>query len=255
MGRDDKPNVIFIHGGILPAAVQFAPLLKVLNSNIHPFLKELEIYHNNVLPGTYSLSIEVEGLHHAANQAGMDKFHIVSYSAGGTVALAYTGTYPERVSSLALIEPAVIPSQEWFADESDYWQQLRQAMSLSDQQLIQAYMRVELRQGARLPAPVLEEPQPWITSCVTSQKALVSAYSNFDLPYDRLKAYPSPVYIAVTEWSNPVELRKAELLKKLFPVSRMEVYPYRHHFDPPHQAEPEHFAWALISLWEKAKGI
>jgi pimeloyl-ACP methyl ester carboxylesterase len=255
MGRDDKPNVVFLHGGILPVSIQYAPLLKVLNSNIRPLLKELEIYHSGMPIKTYSLSTEVEALYRAVNKAKMDEFHLVSYSAGGTVALAFTSIYPDRVKSLALIEPVVIPNQEWFVDEADYWQQLKHAMSLPALQRVQEFMRVELRQGVPLPVQDFDESQPWMASCAVCLKAMVDTFRDFNLPYDQLKDFPCPVYLAVTEMSNPVEVRKAALLKKLFPVSRVEFYPYRNHFDPPHRAEPEHFAWALISLWERAKSL
>jgi pimeloyl-ACP methyl ester carboxylesterase len=253
MGLDEIPKVVFLPGGILPASLQFAPLLKVLNSNIRPLLKDLEVYLDGKPPDTYSLSNEVEGLHAAANKAGMDTFHLVSYSIGGAVALAYTGAYPEQVESLALIEPTVIPSQEWYLEEADYCQQMGRVSSLPEPQRIEEFMRVVLRQGVPLPpAPAYMQPPSGVSPQV-GLKTMIGAFDKYDLPYDRLRAFTCPVYLAVTELSNPVEIRKAVLLKHIFPVSRVEVYPYRHHFDPPHRAEPERFAWSLISLWERAK--
>ena len=37
---------------------------------------------------------------------------------GGAVALAFTATYPDRVRTLALSEPAVIPSPAWMRQEA-----------------------------------------------------------------------------------------------------------------------------------------
>src|SRR5258708_3466983 len=39
----------------------------------------------------------------------------------------------------------------------------------------------------------------------------------------------------------------------VFPDFTVEVYPERHHFDPPHRIEPERFAAALKRLWTRAE--
>ncbi len=82
---------------------------------------------------------------------------------------------------------------------------------------------------------------------------LMNAFSAYDLPYGRLHDFTQPVYIAVTALSNPVELRKAQVLKELLPEMQLEVYPNLHHFNPPQRAEPAHFARSLEKLWTKAE--
>jgi pimeloyl-ACP methyl ester carboxylesterase len=162
----------------------------------------------------------------------MATFHLVAYSGGGAVALAFTSAYP-KVQSLALSEPAVIPSQEWFRQESDYWHQMEQVMSLPDKLLMQEFIRVELRDGVPLPPPPAGDPPPWMAKRPAGLKALVGAFSRYDLTYNHLREFSKPVYIAVTGLSNPVEMRKADVLSGLFPDLQVEVYQDRHHFDPP----------------------
>jgi pimeloyl-ACP methyl ester carboxylesterase len=252
MIQSDKLPVVFLPGGIQPVMLQYGPLLKALGADIQPLLKDLELYRNGTPPKHYSLTTEVEGLKRAADDAGMASFHLVAYSGGGAVALAFTGTYPERVLSLALCEPAVIPSQEWLQAESAYWQEMAHVMSLPDPQLMSEFMRLELRDGVPLPPPPAGEPPAWMATRPAGLKALVQAFGDYNLPYSRLREFKKPVYIAVTGLSNLVEIRKADALKKIFTDIKVEVYPNRHHFDPPQRAEPERFASALLRLWEKS---
>jgi hypothetical protein len=49
------------------------------------------------------------------------------------------------VISLALSEPAVIPSQEWYKLESTYWQKMKWVMSLPDHQIMDEFFHLEMR--------------------------------------------------------------------------------------------------------------
>jgi hypothetical protein len=44
----------------------------------------------------------------------------------------------------------------------------------------------------------------------------------------------------------------ADRLSRVFPDFRLEVFPDRHHFDPPHRAEPQRVAALLHEHWERA---
>jgi pimeloyl-ACP methyl ester carboxylesterase len=244
--------VVFLPGGIQPASIQYAPLLNELNHEILPLLKDLEIYRDGTPPAGYSLSTEVESLKEAVDRAGLDESHLVAYSGGGAAALAYTGIYPERVQSLALSEPAVVPSQAWITREAAYWRQMEQVMKLPDTQMMREFMRLELRDGVPLPPPPAGDPPPWMAKRPAGIKALAEAFERYNLPLENLRDFRKPVYIAVAGLSNPVEMRKAEFLKEIFTDLQVEVYPERHHFDPPQRAEPKRFAQALRILWAKA---
>jgi hypothetical protein len=49
--------------------------------------------------------------------------------------------------------------------------------------------------------------------------------------------------------------RMAELLGGLFPDFTIEVFEERHHFDPPHRAEPDRYAGLLELHWRCAEGL
>ncbi len=244
--------VVFLPGSILPAAIQYAPLLGVLGKDILPLLKDLEVYAGEQPAPDYSLRQEVEGLRRSADAAGFEQFDLVGYSGGGAVALAFVAAYPERVCSLALSEPAVLPAQAWLQQEAGYMDEVARAVALPPEQSMPAFMRANLRAGVPLPAPPSGEPAPWMAKRPDGLRAMLRAFQAAACTYEQWRAFERPVYLAVGRFSNPVEERKAFTLSELFPNCQIEVYDRRHHFDPPQRAEPERFAVELRAMWARA---
>ena len=60
----------------------------------------------------------------------MDRFHLVGYSGGGACCLAFISSFPERVLSLALIEPAWIGTGDLTPEETEYWAEADRMMAL-----------------------------------------------------------------------------------------------------------------------------
>lgn len=55
--------------------------------------------------------------------------------------------------------------------------------------------------------------------------------------------------------SNPDHYaRQVDRLAEVFDDFTLDVYEERHHFDPPHRAEPARLARALWALWGRAAG-
>jgi pimeloyl-ACP methyl ester carboxylesterase len=54
----------------------------------------------------YTGDPEVGGGLRDADERGWEQFHLVGYSGGGAAALAFAASHPERLASLALLEPA-----------------------------------------------------------------------------------------------------------------------------------------------------
>lgn len=71
----------------MPASLSYAAVMGQLGDSIRPFAKDLAIYDSGAPPADYSLDLEVESLLRAADQAELDRFHLVGYSIGGTIAL------------------------------------------------------------------------------------------------------------------------------------------------------------------------
>lgn len=252
MPSEDLRSVIFLPGGITPAAIQYAPLLGALGDGILPLLKDLEVYAGDQAEPAYSLDLEVESLRRSAETAGFELFDLVAYSAGGAVALAFMATYPDSVRSLALVEPAVIPSQDWLRQETAFMQAVKQSMELPPGQQVPAFMRANLRSDVPIPPPPAGDPPPWMAKRPAGLKALIQAFEQADYHYEHWRRFLKPVYLAVGELSNPVEERKALLLSGLFQDCQVELYHGIHHFNPPQRAEPERFALALTALWTRA---
>ena len=253
MSASTIPTVVFLPGSIMPASIQYGPILNILRNEIRPVLKDLEVYSGDVPDPEYQLSQEVEGLKQVADKGGYDRFHLVGYSGGGAVALAFVATYPEQVLSLSMTEPAVIPSPEWFKTEQDKMSALDRAMALPPAEQMREFIRLQILPGIEPPSPPPGEPPSWMGKRPAGIKAMMKAFSASNIQLDQFRRYDKPVYLAIGSLSDPIEQRKANFMAKLFPDFRLEIYKGSHHFDPPQRAEPERYAKAVAELWKQAE--
>jgi hypothetical protein len=84
-------------------------------------------------------------------------------------------------------------------------------------------------------------------------RVLVDAFRSHDLDRDALARFDRPVYFALGALSNPDQfLEEAERLARVFDDFELEVFPHRHHFDPPHRADAPALAASLRRLWERS---
>src|SRR5579871_850814 len=107
----DSTHVIALPGGVMPAAQRYASLVEALGADVEFHLKDLEVYSGPEPPAGYSIQMEVDALARFADSEGLERFHLLGYSGGGFVSLAFAGAHPERLLSLGLFEPASIPGQ------------------------------------------------------------------------------------------------------------------------------------------------
>ena len=112
-----RHQVLLLPGGVLPAAPAYGALLAALGADVDARVKDLEVYATPVPPSGYSMAVEVAGIERLAAEAGFDRFHLVGYSGGGAASLAFTARHPERLLSLALMEPAFAGWQQMTAEE------------------------------------------------------------------------------------------------------------------------------------------
>lgn len=248
---NERLPVMFIPGGISPSAVTYGPLLEVLKDEVRPVLKDLEVYAADTPPPEYGLELEIEGIKHAAEAAGLASFHLVEYSGG--LSLAFTAKYPEWVRSLALIEPGWITNGTWRREEAAYWSELGRVMALPPEERLPAGMTLNVRSGVQAPSPPLGPPPPWMARRVVNGAVMYRAYDDYDFDLERLRQFQGPAYLALGTLSPPIFERNVKLLSSLFPDIQVEVYEGRQHLDPPHRAEPERFARALRELWARSE--
>ena len=250
-------RVILLPGIVMPAADAFGNLLAELGADVDAVAKDLEVYAAaSTPPPDYSLDVEVAGVMDSALARGWDRFHLVGYSGGASVALAFAALHAESLSSLALLEPA------WAGNWDDasqahkaLWPEYVRLAALPPEESMPAFVRMQLRHGVDPPAPPAGPQPPWMAARPGGIRAIVDAFQTYDLDRDALRGFDRPVYFALGALSNPDQFREeAERLARVFDDFWLEVFPHRHHFDPPHRAEASALAASLRSLWQRSEG-
>ena len=246
--------MILLPGIVLPAELAYGALIDALGSEAEAVAKDLEIYAAPEPPEDYSLELEVAGVLREADARAWERLHLVGYSAGGAAALAFAARQPDRLGSLALLEPAwagrwdVSPAEKALRLEYDRLE------GLPVEELMPAFMRLNLRPGVPLPEPPPGEPPPWMARRPAGIRAISAAFRRDDIDREALRRFDRPVYFALGGLSNPDQYGEiARRLDGVFPGFELEVFEDRHHFDPPHRIEPERLASSLKELWRRAE--
>jgi pimeloyl-ACP methyl ester carboxylesterase len=249
-----RHHVLLLPGGVLPAALAYADLLPALGSDVDAVAKDLELYRAGGPPRDYSLDLEVAGVLREADSRGWDRFHLLGYSGGGAAALAVAADHGERLRSLALLEPAWAGHWEWSPDHHRFWESQDALSRRPDEEFLAEFMRLAVAPDVPLPPPPAGDPPPWMSVRPAGIQALVNAFMARDLDRDALARFTQPVYFAVGGLSNTDQYAEiADRLGRVFPDFRLETFPDRHHFDPPHRAEPQALAGSLRELWDRAE--
>jgi len=238
---------------VLPVELAYGALLAALGDSVHALAKELEVYATDAPPDGYGLALEIEGVARDADARGFARFHLVGYSGGGAAALAFAAAQPERLRSLALLEPAWAGNARTPREEKLY-ERFRGLEQLPPEQRMAEFTRLQLAPGVE-PPPRPEGPQPpWMAKRPAGIQAFLRAFEQDELDLDRLRGFRQPVYFALGGRSNPDYFAQiAERLAGVFPDFTVETFPERHHFDPPHRVEPERLAQSLLALWRRAE--
>lgn len=187
-------------------------------------------------------------------EAGFDRFHLVGYSGGGASSAAFAAAHPERLLSLALIEPAWLGNEGLGAEEQAVWRRFEQIMDLPPEQLMPAFVANQLAPGVEPPPPPAGPPPPWMAARPAGLRSFLETFLSSSLDLDRLRAFTKPVLFVLGGRSNPDYYgREAERARDIFPDFTLEVFEERHHFDPPHRIEPKRTAEVLRRLWARAQ--
>ncbi|WP_035841526.1 alpha/beta fold hydrolase [Kitasatospora azatica] len=250
-----KPyRVILLPGSVLPADLAYGALIVALGPDVDAVAKELELYATDEPPADYSLDTEVAGLLREADARGWDTFHLVGYSGGGASALAVAQRHPERLASLALLEPAWAGSWDWSPEHTALWAQYDELEALPPREFMAAFTRLGVKPEVVPPPPPPGPPPPWMAKRPAGIRAFLKTFKTYDLDRGRLTAFDKPVYFALGGLSNPDEYGEvAARLAKVFPDFQLEVFEDRHHFDPPHRIEPERLAGSLHAIWARTE--
>ena len=238
----------------MPATLAYSDLIDALGSEVEVVAKELEMYAGPEPPRDYTLGHEVDGVLRTATGAGFTRFHLVGYSGGGAASLAFAATHPERLLSLALIEPAWLGNEGLGPEEQSVWREFARIMELPPDQMMPAFVANQLRPGVEPPPPPPGPPPPWMASRPAGLQTFLQTFLSGRLDLDALRKFEQPVLFMLGGRSNPDYYeREAERAREIFPDFTLEVFEERHHFDPPHRIEPERTAVVLEDLWARAE--
>jgi pimeloyl-ACP methyl ester carboxylesterase len=195
--------------------------------------KDLEVYATAQPPTDYSLDLEVDGVLREADARGWERFHLVGYSGGGAAALAFTARHPDRLLSLALLEPAWAGTWDRSPAEQAVWDEYDRLEGLPPGQFMPAFMRLNLKPGVSPPPPPAGEAPPWMAKRPAGISAFVQTFKTYDLDHESLRHFCRPVYYALGGLSNPDQFGEISTrLGRVFPDFTIEVFDERHHFDP-----------------------
>lgn len=251
----EATRVLLLPGAVLPAELAYGALLVSLGPGIDAVAKDLEVYSGPQPPAGYTLDTEVDGLSRFADERGWETFHLAGYSGGGAAALAFTARYPQRVQSLALLEPAWAGSWDWSPEHRQVRAQYRELRALPLDEFMAGFMRIGVKDGVELPPTPRGDPPPWMAQRPAGINAFLDTFDSYDLNRSALAAYQGPVYFALGALSNPYDYGEvAQRLSEVFHDFQLEIFANRHHFDPPHRIEPDRLAASLLALWKRTEG-
>jgi pimeloyl-ACP methyl ester carboxylesterase len=247
-------RVILLPGAVLPAELAYGALIETLGHDVEAAAKDLEVYAGDEPPVDYSLDTEVAGVMRKADVLGWERFHLVGYSGGGASALAVAARRPDRLLSLALLEPAWAGGWDLSERERAIWREFEKLDALAPDGLMAAFVRLGLRSGIAPPASPPGPPPAWMRKRPAGIRAFTRTFRTYDLDRESLRRFDRPVYYALGGLSNPDQYGEiAERLSRVFDDFTLEVFEKRHHFDPPHRIEPERVARSLRTLWDRAE--
>jgi pimeloyl-ACP methyl ester carboxylesterase len=112
-------------------------------------MKDHEIYADIPLE-TWRLDIEVEALRKFADAMGFDSFHVVGYSFGASLALAYASKYLDRLRSIALVEPDWIGNIGMSSEEVQQREELKNLQYVPPEKFLEEFMRLKVRSGVNI---------------------------------------------------------------------------------------------------------
>jgi len=248
---DTPVPVIALPGGVMPAALRYAPLAEALTGQAALYVKDLEVYAGDAPPPGYKVEREVEALARFADGLGLDRFHLLGYSGGGFVSLAFAGTRPDRLASLAMFEPASVPG-ELTSDEQRFADRLRAGLAgLNGPAFQQAFTRLQLRDGVEPPPPPAGPPPPWMGTRPAGLAALMAAFQRYRFDRGLLRACRFPIFLGYGDLTGEHEEVKAAVLARLLPDIHIRRFAGVHHFVPPHEIYTDDHIDALRQLWTK----
>jgi pimeloyl-ACP methyl ester carboxylesterase len=247
-----KAQVICLPGGVAPAAQRYGALRASTGADADLYLKDLEVYRDSKPPADYSVELELEAIDLFASDHNLERFHLLGYSGGGFLSLAYAGTRPERIRSLALFEPARIPGALTPEESLGFDSLVRKLKGLDGPAYMSAFVREQLKPGVEPPPP----PASMSTEMQNRPAgiaALIQAFNVYRFDRSQLEASSFPVFLGYGDLTSDAEAVRAAVLARLFADIRIRRFAGVHHFVPPEQIYTAGHIRLLLDLWQHAE--
>jgi pimeloyl-ACP methyl ester carboxylesterase len=245
-------QVICLPGSVAPAAQRYGPLVQAVGDSAELHLKELEVYREATPPSDYTIDEELEAVDRFADSMNLTRFHLVGYSGGGFISLAYAATRPQRIQSLGLFEPARIPGQ-LTNEEREFFSFLESRLrGLDGPEFMKVFVSEQVKPGVQVqPPPTAASPE--MQKRPAGIAALIRQFDVFSFDRELFRACAFPVFYAYGDLSHDEQAMKAGILARLFPDVHVRRFSGVHHFVPPEQIYTPAHVRALTELWSAAE--
>ncbi|MGN6378664.1 MAG: alpha/beta fold hydrolase [Gaiellales bacterium] len=242
------PAVVWISPDTDPAGKSTGEFARRLAPRVNVSPMELDVWSLDA-GAPYDIGVEVAAVRALADGAGLDRFHVFGFSAGGTVALAAALAMPDRILSVAVLEPATIGEDAWHPVEASWQAELRRIRALPADARMPDFRRLLMRPGAEPPpsrrASAVWTPQDEMLEDMLEHPGFVSS---------DLASVAQPALVVIGGQSNPRWNLLADRLAHVMPDARTEVFPGLSHFTPPYREQPARFEDVLVRFWTQASG-
>lgn len=248
-----KPQVVCIPGSVAPAAQRYRPIIDAAGEVADFHVKDLEVYNEPKPPADYSIEQEVDAIDRFADSEGLARFHLVGYSGGGFISLAYAGRRPERLISLALFEAARIPGK-LTEEEAAFFSGLERKLDgLTGPDFMATFVREQVKAGVQAAPPPSGPPSPEVQKRPAGIAALIRAFELYQFDRELFNAARFPVYYAYGDLSHPEQAIKPGILARYFADVHVHRFDGVHHFVPPEKIYTAEHVSALIAMWQAAE--